>query len=124
MSLSCVCKHRKDPSSLPIPPYKRAALKQAGTARKALVQKGVPCKALSSRRHPACAAQAEKVQERQFEEPAKEEAQGTQETEDLNRPVGPPEKEPVKEEEKSTAVPVELLRKSEQHAQSPKSAYA
>ena len=37
--------------------------------------------------------------------------------------MGEPEKELLKEEEKSTPVPVELLRKSEQHAQSPKSAY-
>ncbi len=81
-------------------------------------------KAFPSRRHPACPAQAEKVQEKHFEEPAQEEAKGTQEVEDLNRPMGVPEKEPIKEEEKSTAVPVELLRKSEQHAQSPKSAYA
>jgi len=34
------------------------------------------------------------------------------------------ETESAKEPEKSTAAPVELLRKSEQHAQSPKSAYA
>ncbi len=89
-----------------------------------LARKGVPRKAFSTRRHRACPTQAEKVQEKSFEEPAKEEAMGAQEAEDLNRPVGAPEKEPIKEQEKSTAVPVELLRKSEQHAQSPKSAYA
>ena len=51
-------------------------------------------------------------------------AKDIQEVEDLNRHVGVPAKEPVKEEEKASAVPKELLRKSEQHAQSPKSAYA
>ena len=102
----------------------RKAVKQAGTARRKLARKGVPRKVLLSRRRPACPAQAEKVQEKHFEEPANEEAKGTQEAEDLNRPVGEPVKEPVKVEENNTAVPVELLRKSEQHAQSPKSAYA
>ena len=63
------------------------------------------------------------MEEKAAEDPAKEEAEATQNAEAVKMPM----EEPGKEEVLAGAVPappIELLRKSEQHAQSPKSAYA
>ena len=71
----------------------------------------------------ACLAQAHKVEEKAAEEPATGDAEGNPAAEAAGKPV----QEPLTEEVSAggaPAVPVELLRKSEQHAQSPKSAYA